>query len=169
MKKRVFAGALLAAMISSASVAVAGETKIGVVDVRTAIQNTQAYQKGMKKIQALQAQKQKELDGLRAKIAQSEKDLMGQSMAMSPDRLAQKQQELKDLRKLFQRKQQDAQEELMGESQRLEKSIITKFYDVVRLYGKEQSFSLIIPKSTVVYTVESQDVTGEITKRLDQK
>lgn len=169
MKKRFFAGAMLAAMISSAGVAVAGETKIGVVDVRTAIQNTQAYQQGMKRIGALQTQKQKELDGLRAKIAQSEKDLMGQSMAMSPDRLAQKQQELKDLRKLFQRKQQDAQEELMGESQRLEQSIITKFYDVVRAYGKEKSFSLIIPKSTVVYTIESQDVTGDITRLLDKK
>lgn len=169
MKNRFFAGALLAALISSAGVAVAGETKIGVVDVRTAIQNTQSYQQGMKRIEALQNQKQKELDSLRTKIAQSEKDLMGQSMAMSPDRLNQKQQELKDLRKLFQRKQQDAQEELMGESQRLEQSIITKFYDVVRAYGKENGFHLVIPKSTVVYSMDSQDVTGEVTKLLDKK
>lgn len=169
MRKGFITGALLSTLLATAGTATAAETAIGVVDVRTAIQNTAAYQQGMKRIEALQNQKQKELDGLRAKIAQAENDLMGQSMAMSPERLAQKQQELKDLRKLFQRKQQDAQEEIMGEGQRLEQSIITRFYEVVRAYGKEKSYSLIIPKSAAVYSVESNDITGDITKRLDKK
>jgi len=158
-----------AAALLLASTATAAENKIAYVDVKSAVENTKAYQQGMKSLEALKNSKQKELDALRMKINQSEKDIMGQSMAMSPERLAQKQNELKELRKTFARKQQDAQEELIGKKNSLDQSVISDFYDVVRSYGKQNGFDLILPKSTIIYSSNKLDITGEVTKLLDKK
>jgi len=170
MKMKSLFGVILAAGLLSAGSASAAELKIGFVDVKSAVENTKAYQQGLKRLEALTGKKQKELDALRAKIEQSEKDMLGQSMAMSPERLSQKQSELKELRKLYTRKQQDAQEELLGEKNKLDQGVVTKFYRVVDSYGKNNGFDLIMPKAQqlVLYGNPAHDVTADITKLLDQ-
>jgi Skp family chaperone for outer membrane proteins len=91
-------------------------------------------------------------------------------MAMSPDALEQKQQELKDLRKDFSRKQQDAQEELLNEKNRLDQSLVSDFYNVVQAYGKQNHYDYIfMSKSAVIYANPDLDITPEITKLLDKK
>lgn len=169
MRMKILLPVFSAVAMLVASGASAAENKIAYVDVKSAVENTKAYQAGLKSLEALKNVKQKELDALRTKINQSEKDIMGQSMAMSPDRLAEKQNELKDLRKSFARKQQDAQEELISKKNNLDQSVISDFYDVVRAYGKKHSFDLILPKSAIIYASDALDITGEVTKLLDKK
>lgn len=169
MRKPFFIPAMLIAGMMSTS-ALAAEAKIVFVDVKSAIENTKAYQEGIQRLESIKKNKQKELDGLRDRINQAESDLLGQSMAMSPERLAQKQEDLNALRKTFTRRQQDAQEELMREKNRLDQGVLTDFYDVVRAYGKEHGYDLILQKqSAVIYGAKSHDITGEITKALDKK
>jgi Skp family chaperone for outer membrane proteins len=161
--------AISASTLLLAGVASAAENKVAYVDVKSAVENTRAYQQGLKSLEALKNSKQKELDALRMKISQSEKDIMGQSMAMSPERLAQKQNELKELRKSFARKQQDAQEELISKKNSLDQGVISDFYEVVRDYGKKNGFDLILPKSAIIYANDALDITGDVTKLLDKK
>jgi len=151
------------------STAQAADLKIGYVDMKSAIDNTADYQRGMKRLKSLQEQKVKELQALGGKISQQEKDLLGQSMAMSPDRLAQKQQELKSMRTEFQRKQQDAQEALSAEKNRLDMSIGAKFQSVVTAYAKKGGFDMIMPRPMFLYIDPKHDVTADITKLLDAK
>jgi Skp family chaperone for outer membrane proteins len=94
---------------------------------------------------------------------------MGQSMAMSPDRLNKKQAKLKELRKSFTRKQQDAQEELLSKKNALDEGILMNFYDVVRTYGKDNHYDLLLQKSAMFYADPKYDITPKITKILDQK
>jgi len=170
MKVRSLFGIILAVGLLPVGLANAADMKIGFVDVKSAVENTKAYQQGLKRLEALTSKKQKELDALRSKIAQSEKDMLGQSMAMSPERLSQKQSELKEMRKLYTRKQQDAQEELLGQKNKLDQGVVSKFYKVVRSYGKKGAYDLIIPKAQqiVLYGNPSHDITGDITKLLDK-
>jgi len=160
---------LAAAMFGFAGIGQAADLKIGYVDVKSAVENTAAYQAGLKKLEALKTKKQKELDALRAKIDQAEKDLLGQSMAMSPDRLAAKQQELNEMRKSFSRTQQDAQEELVSEKNRLDMSVGSKFQAVMHDFGKSGGYDMILPSSAMFYANPKFDVTAEITKLLDKK
>jgi len=143
--------------------------KIGYVDMKSAVENTRDHQEGMKKLQALQDQKIKELTVLREQIAAAEKELLSQSMAMAPDRLAMKQQALQDMQKRFQRQQQDAQEEVGAEKNRLEMSIGAKFQRVMQDYGKQHGYDFIMPKPMFLYIDPKHDVTGDITKLLDAK
>jgi len=148
---------------------VAAEMTVAVVDIKTAMENTKAYASGIKRLEALQNKKKKELESLRKRLTDLDKELQLQSMTLSNERQSSKQQELVNLKKDFDRKLQDASDELKGEKRKLDSRLIGKFYDVVRAYGKEKKFDLILPKSTVIYTGDSLDITGEITKILDKK
>jgi len=162
--------ASLGAMLVCGVTAVQAEgLKLGYVDMKSAVENTADYQHGMKGLKALQQSKIKELQALGEKISKSEKDLLGQSMAMSPDRLAQKQQELKSLRTEFQRKQQDAQESLSAEKNRLDMSIGAKFGKIINTFGKKGKYDMIMPKPMFLYVDPKHDVTAQITKLLDAK
>lgn len=173
MHKRAMIGGqaliLSAFLLFGQASAHAEELKIGYVDMKSAVENTRDHQAGMKKLQALQDQKIKELTVLREQIAAAEKELLSQSMAMAPDRLAMKQQALQDMQKKFQRQQQDAQEEVAVEKNRLEMSIGSKFQKVMQDYGKKHGFDFIMPKPVFLYTDPKHDVTGDITKLLDAK
>jgi Skp family chaperone for outer membrane proteins len=151
-------------------VAHAKDMKFGHVDFKGAVENTVAYQKGMQRLEALKSKREKELSSMQDRIAAKEKALLGQSMAMSPDMLEQKQQDLKDLRKAFSRKQQDAQEELLNEKNRLDQSLVSDFYSVVQAYGKAHHFDYIfMEKASVIYANPALDITPEITKLLDKQ
>ena len=162
--------AALLMLVCSPAAAQARDMKFGHVDFKSAVENTVAYQKGMQRLQALKAKREKQLSAMQDRIAAKEKALLGQSMAMSPDMLEQKQQELKDLRKDFSRKQQDAQEELLNEKNRLDQSLVADFYGVVQAYGKQHHYDYIfMEKSSVIYANPALDITPEITKLLDKK
>ncbi len=148
---------------------IASENKVAVVDIKTAMENTKAYAAGIKRLEALQNKKKKELEAMRKRLTDLDKELQLQSMALSSDRQNAKQQELAQLKKTFDRKLQDASDELKAEKRKLDSRMIGKFYDVVRDYGKEKGFDLIIPKSTTIYTGKGLDITADITNILDSK
>jgi len=167
MKNVMVAVSLAAAQMLMAANASAADMKIGYVDMKSAVENTADYQQGMNRLQSLQQTKLKQLKAMKDKIDKGEKDLLGQSMAMSPDRLAQKQQQLKELQKDFQRFQQDAQEELGAEKNRLDISIGAKFQKVITSFGKKGHYDAILPRPVFLYVNSKFDVTGDITKLLD--
>ncbi|MFQ5345357.1 MAG: OmpH family outer membrane protein [Mariprofundus sp.] len=143
------------------------ELKVGYVDIKTALESTAEYKQGMKRLKALSDKKLKSLKALKGKIDQGEKDLMGQSLAMSQENLSQRQQKLKEMGKTFQRMQQDAQEELSAEKNRLDLASMSKFQKVITAYGKSHHFDLIIPRPVFIYADPKHDITGDIIKLLD--
>jgi len=147
----------------------AAELKIGYIDIKSALESTAEYKQGMKRLQALSDKKVKALRALKDKITQEEKDLMGQSLAMSQENLAQRQQKLKEMGKKFKRMQQDAQEELAAEKNRMDIASMTRFQKVMVNYGKQHHFDMLMPKPVFIYADPKHDVTGDIIKLLDAK
>ncbi|RMG90861.1 MAG: OmpH family outer membrane protein [Zetaproteobacteria bacterium] len=154
--------------VFSVQTAMAEGLKIAYVDVKSAVENTQAYQAGIKKLKALQAKKQKELDALRKKIEQAEKDLLSQSMAMSPDVMEKRQNEIKEMRKQFSRMMQDAKDELAGEKNRLDMTVGSKFQRVIKEFGKNGHYDYIFGQPVLLYADPKHDITAEITRMLDK-
>ncbi len=169
MNFRIALASIAAVFVFGLTSAHAEGLKIGYVDMKSALENTSDHQKGMEQLKAMSAKKIKELTVLGEQIRQAEKDLLSQSMAMSQDRLAVKQQELKQMRKVFQRKQQDAQEEIAVEKNRLEMSIGKKFQEALNEYGKQGSYDMLLAKPMFLYVDPKHDVTAEIIKLLDKK
>jgi outer membrane protein len=157
----------LAISLLTASAAGAAELKIVFVDVKSAIENTAQFRQGVQHLDSIKNDKQKELEGLRDKINQMDKDLMNQSMAMSPDKLSQKQQQLDDLKTDFQRKLQDAQRAMEFEKNRLLQGIYTKFGEKIKEYAVKNGYDYILTKPSVLYVKPSLDMTDQVTKLLD--
>jgi outer membrane protein len=149
--------------------AAAADVKVATVDIKTAMENTKAYAAGIKRLEALQNKKKKELEAMRKRLTDLDKELQLQSMTLSNERQNAKQQELVSLKKEFDRKLQDASDELKAEKRKLDSRMIGKFYDAVRAYGKDNKFDLILPKSTTMYVGPGLDITADITKILDKK
>jgi len=147
----------------------AAELKIGYIDIKTALESTAEYQQGMKRLKALSDKKVKALKALKDKITQGEKELMGQSLAVSQENTSQKKQKLNEMVKKFKRMQQDAQEELSAEKNRMDLASMSKFQKVMSVYGKQNHFDLIMPKPVFIYADPRLDVTGDIIKLLDSK
>jgi len=157
-------GALCMLGLSSAQ---AAELKIGYIDIKTALESTAEYQQGMKRLKALSNSKVKSLKALKEKIDQSQKELMDQQLAMSQENLSQRQQKLKEMGKQFQRMQQDAQEALSAEKNRMDIAAMAKFQKVMVAYGKSHHFDMLMPKPVFIYADPKHDVTGDIIKLLD--
>ncbi len=167
MKKTILMA--FAALLFWTNHGVAAEMKIGYVDIKAAMENTAAYTQGIKRVEALQNKKKKQLEAMRKRVADLDKELQMQSMAMSNSHQVAKQQEFTQLKKEFDRELQDATEELKGEKRKLDQTMYVKFYDAVRAIGKEKNFDLILPKSATIYASSSYDITADVTKMLDKK
>ncbi len=167
--RRLISGLVALTAVWAMPAQAADALKIGYVDIKSAMENTRQYQEGIKRLEALKARKEKELKALAERIDKAEKELLGQSMAMSPERLSEKQQQIKDMRKELQRKQQDAQEELVAENNRLTMSLGTKFDKIIKDYGKKNHFDLILPKRQLLYANPKFDITADITEQLDRQ
>ncbi|GMQ99719.1 MAG: hypothetical protein BMS9Abin18_0544 [Zetaproteobacteria bacterium] len=167
MRYRMLMAAILAMGVFTSGQVVAAELKIGFVDVKSAIENTKQYRAGQQQLEGIKKAKQKELETLKNRITQMDKDLTSQSMAMSPDRLSRKQQDINDMKKDFKRKLQDAQEAMTLERNRILQGINTKFGKKIREFGKKNGYDFILTRSSVLYVSPSHDVTTQVTKLLD--
>ncbi len=158
------AGALL--LMAHVAPARADGLKIAYVDIKSALENTAEYKQGMTRLRALNDKKVKQLRALKDKISKAEKALMSPSL-MSQEHLSKQQQQLKDMTKEFQRMQQDAQEELSAEKNRIDIATMSKFQKVITAYGKEKHYDFILPKPVSLYANPALDITGEVTRLLD--
>ena len=167
MKIRMLVPGMLAFCLLLTSGASAAELKIVFVDVKSAIENTAKFREGLQHLEGVKNSKQKELEGLRDKITQMDKDLLNQSMAMSPEKLSQKQQKVDDLKTDFQRKLQDAQRAMELEKNRLLQGVYTKFGKKIEEFATKKGYDYILTKPSVLYFKPELDVTAEVTKLLD--
>jgi len=145
----------------------AAEMKIAYVDIKTSMENTKAYMQGIKRVEALQNKKRKKLEIMRKHVADLDKELQMQSMTMSAEHLTEKQQEFTRLKKEFDRELQDASDDLKNEKRNLDQMMYGKFFDAVRIYGKDHKIDIILPKSATIYASSTYDITADITKMLD--
>jgi len=169
MKMKAILISIGAACLFGLSSVQAAELKVGYVDIKAALESTPEYKQGIKRLKAISEQKMKALRALKDKISKEEKDLMGQSLAMSQENLAQRQQKLQEMGKKFKRMQQDAQEELAAEKNRVDIASMSKFQKVMTSYGKEHHFDMLVPKPIFIYADPKHDVTGDIIKLLGSK
>jgi outer membrane protein len=169
MKMKKIILAIFATTLMCSSMATAAEMKIGYVDIKVSMENTKAYMQGIKRVEALQNKKKKKLESMRQRVSELDKELQMQSMAMTSDHQAAKQQEFTSLKKEFDRELQDASDELKREKRQLDQVMFGKFYDVVRAYGKDRKFDVILPKSATIYGSATYDITADITKIMDSK
>ncbi len=151
--------------------ATAGEAgiKIGLVDVQRVITQSQQGKEARSKIEAEAREKQKEIDVQENEIKKIEAELQKQTALLSPAARREKEEALQRRIRDLRRTTEDINRDLAKKEGELANQILREIAEVVRAYGEEKGYTLIIERSQggVLYGSKGVDVSEEIIQRLN--
>lgn len=151
----------------SAEAAPAKPFKIGIVNRMQILEQSQEGQVAKNQLEKEKNEKQKELDKIQDELKRLQDELEKQGALLSEEKKREKEELLvrkgRDLKRLFEdynRELSKRQDELLG-------SLMVKLNQVVKDYGQEQGFSLILDSTLALYQGSDIDVTPEVLKRFN--
>ncbi len=141
--------------------------RIGVFDAQRVFNETAEGAKIQAKLNALQTEKQDELERVQQELRAMQQNMVATAASVSNDKLRElrlkidrKTIELESLQKSATREFQLAVEQAQADWQaRLEK--------IVREYGKQKGYTLILPIGVVIYHADATDITADLVKIVD--
>jgi len=163
--------AIVGILVASGSWAADPAVKIGFVDLQAVITQSKEGLAARGKVAAEAAEKQKEISAKEAEIKQMDAELQKQSPILSDaakkDREEEIRRKLRDLKRLT----EDFNRDLAKRESELVNDLLRDVTAVVRDYGKEKGFTLIVEKGQggVIYGSDQFDLTKEILERLNTR
>ncbi len=176
MKIRYAAPALLALLISSAAWAQGGAAaaagKVAVINIQSAITGTAEGKQAAAELQSQFSPRQNELDGLRKKIDDLQNRLRNCATTCSDEEKARLQREGETDTRVYQRKQQEIQDDANDAQRDVVDRIGRKMLEVIDKYSRENGYSVVFDMSAqntpVVYAAQQNDITQDIVRLYDQ-
>ena len=153
---------MLAACALFAATAAHADTKIGVVDFGKLIEESPQAKAATEAMRAEFGPKQRELQGIQASLKAKEDKLNKDQATMTPDQRARADKELRDGAREFQRKQQEAQDDLNARRTEEMKRVQVALIDEVRTYSKSQNFDLVVFADAAAYATPTIDITAAV-------
>ena len=158
-------------LVASASWAADPPVKIGFVEIESVISQSKEGQTARSRLAAEAAEKQKEISAKEAEIKQMDAELQKQAAVLSD--AAKKEREETILRKVrdLKRLGEDFNRDLGKREGELLNDLYRDLAGVIREYGKEKGFTLIVEKRQggVIYGSEVADVTKAILERYNSR
>jgi outer membrane protein len=149
--------------------ALAEELKIGLVDMRRAINECQAGKEAKKldtkeveKFQRLIADKQRELQTMKESLDK-------QSPMLSPEARANKEKDYQTKLREFQRWGEDSQNDLNQKRMEMERNIALGLQKVIQKLGEEEGYTIVLEKNEmiVLYGSKAIEFTDRVIKLFD--
>ncbi len=151
----------------------AAPTKIGIIKIADAIQETKDGQKASATLNAKFAPKKADFDKRQADIQALQEQLRKGGATMNEERQKQLTQDIDAQTKRLNRDTEDAQTELDQEQGRVMQELGNKMMEIVTKYATDNGFAVVIdvsnPQTPVLWAASSIDITNEIVKLYDQK
>ncbi len=163
---------LAAAADSAVAFGQSAPTKVGVINIQSAIIGTKDGQKAAQELDAKRAPKAKEFEKRQADIRQLQDSLNRGGNAMAD---AAKQNLMRDIdakTKAFNRDLEDAQAEWDQDQQKVLQELGQKIYVVIEKYAKDNAYALIVdvssPQTPVLFASTAIDITKDIIELYDK-
>ncbi|HTX52217.1 MAG TPA: OmpH family outer membrane protein [Candidatus Baltobacteraceae bacterium] len=143
--------------------------KIGVVDIQGVLEQSQRGQATKQKLNQERAGRQKELEGKQQEIQKLQADFEKQAPVLSDTAKREKSEAIQRKAREVQRLFEDASRDFEKRVREAEMDVTREIFAVIQEYGKDQGYSVVLERSTVVYVSSAVDLTAEIVKRFDAK
>ena len=147
----------------------ADNLKIGCVDLQRVIETSDIGKK-------LKGEIQQEIERAKQKLTEKDQELKKlremldrQSFAMNEDVKQEKLKEFQTKARELDRLTTDSEDDLKQRFAVKQQKLIQDVMDVVKQYGKEKGYSIILEKSIVFYAIDSFDVTDEVVQIFNEK
>jgi outer membrane protein len=170
MKKVCFV-VMMVLIFSGFSLALAVDgLKVGCVDLQRVVENCEIGKK-------LNGEIQQDVEKARQKLAEKDQELKKlrdvldrQSLAMNEDVKQEKLKEYQTKARDLERMAKDSEDDLRQKYAEKKQKILQDIVEIIRQYGKDKVYSIILEKGlSVIYAVDSYDVTDEVIKAFNDK
>ena len=149
--------------------AMAGDIKIGVLDMKRLQQHSANFQKIKEQLKQKYNAFQKKLDTERQQIEKLEKELQKQSMMLSLDAKENKEMELGKLTRHYKYMVGEVTQEMKDAEFEATRKVGREIEKVVEKIGKKEGYTVILEQGTVglVYYDNAIDITAQVIKAYD--
>lgn len=154
----------------AASAPAQADTKIAVVDLQRAINETQDGKQAKGRLKKLFDQRQKSLDEAQNKLKAMKDELEKKKDVLARDVLQKKLEEYQKNFVELQSKYVDYQRELATKEGELTKTIVARMERILRVLGPQRGYTLILERSEggVVWAPTQLDLTAEVVQRYNK-
>lgn len=173
--KRGFSHALTVLVLAGVLVGVgvipggAQTAKIGFVNIQRVVVGSKRGQEVLAKLQGEKDAKQREIEAEERKVLQLEADLEKQRSVLSEEAKKERERTIRDRRRDLRRTVEDLNRSFGEREQDLQQQLLREVTEVVRTYGKEKGYLLILEvrAAGVMYGSEGADLTDEVIAAYD--
>lgn len=146
--------------------AIAQDVKIGYVDLRIALNESEAGKKAKTDLESMIKIKQAAIDEKGKAIEKLKGDLEKQASVLSEKARKSKEEELEKEIREYQRLVQDSQTELKKKESELTGAILKELREVIDRIGKEDNYTLILEnvEGLILYGKKEIDLTDKVIK-----
>lgn len=147
----------------------AQDLKMAVINTQEIVFESDTGKKALEEIQALQQQRQQEVEAKQAEITELRNRLNEGRLSLSEDKLTELQSELETKLRDLRRFQEDAAAELEKKRSEVLSGIEQQVMPVINQIGEENGYTMIFRKfeSGLLYVDETVDITAQVIERLD--
>ncbi|MBI3779859.1 MAG: OmpH family outer membrane protein [candidate division NC10 bacterium] len=163
--------AAAAMLMASESRATDSPVKVGFVDIQAVIAQSKEGQAARNKVAAEAAEKQKEISAKEGEIKQMDAELQKQSPILSDAAKKEREEEIRRRLRDLKRLTEDFNRDLAKRETELINDLLRDVTAVIRDYGKEKGYSLILEKGQggVIYGSDPADLTKDILERYNAR
>lgn len=173
MRSKRHVVALLAALLVSAALAprAHAQTKIAVVDLQRALNETEDGRRAKARLQRLFKQRQDQLDKKQNELKKMKEDIDRQKNVLSRDALQQRMDQYQQAFVQLQQAYVEYQKELGQKEAELTKSILEKMQQILRRIGQSEGYQLIIEvnEGGVIWAPTHLDLTDEVIQQYNSQ
>lgn len=148
-------------------------TKVGIVNMMLAIQQTKEGQKAIEALSAKMAPKRDAIEKRQADIQAKRDQLSKGSATMSADAKAKLNSDIDSLTKSVNRDIEDFQAEANDEETKVTQELGTKMMDIVTKYGSDNGYAVLLDVSSqqtpVLWAATGVDITNQVVTLYDAK
>lgn len=169
-----FLTALCVIAISASGIAqsafAAEAVKIGYVDVRAALNESESGKKAKIDLESLIKTKQAVIDEKGKAIEKLKADVEKQASVLSAEAKKTKEDEIERLMREYQRQAQDAQAEVKKKESEFTVAILKELKEVVDKIGQEDDYSVIFENTdgVILYSKKEFDITDKVIKKYNE-
>jgi len=165
---RRFTLTVLAAVVAILAPAVSAEVKIAVVDVQTAILNSEEAQRRLSQIQEEFSPQEKEIREIQSEAARLLERMQKDSEVMSDAEKRRVQQQIESLNNDFVYERNKLQKEIEARQQELFSGIDQRVQRAIEELVKNEDYDLIIPRQAALYVGDLYNITRKVTEKLNE-
>ncbi|MFC1889732.1 OmpH family outer membrane protein [Thermodesulfobacteriota bacterium] len=165
-----YCAAIVVPLVLTLAVPCYGENviKIGIVDLQKALDESVTGQKANEQFQGKFMDAKRRIEAKQEEIQQLQMELEVQGDMLNELAQDEKKRTIEKKMKDYQRLVQDSDEELKRQQQEMTLTFFEELQAVLQGIGTDGGYTVIMEKSTVMYTDDTFDLTDELIRRFDE-